>query len=118
MHSVAEILAHSTAWRIDAVVKIKTGKGELTEASDLDWPDLDLLKEKGWELIYKEYVDSVDSLIRLLEEKDDDFLDEIYSDPEFNGNFPYSFTVYGIFQHDIYHLGQIGLVVSMLKNNG
>ena len=73
------------------------------------------LKEKGWQQIFEDYVDSVDMLIRLLEEREDTFLDEKYFDPEFNGEFPYSFTVYGILQHDLYHLGQIGLVCKMLK---
>ncbi len=115
VHSVAELIAHGTAWREDATVKIRTGKGELTEASDDDWPDLERLKEKGWDAIYEEYVDSVDSFIGILKEKDDDFLDSKYQDPEFDGEFPYSFAIYGILQHDLYHLGQLGLVIRMLK---
>ena len=117
VHSVAELIAHGTAWRKDAVIKIKTGKGALTEASDEDWPDLEVLKEKGWQQIYMEYVDSVDSLIHLLEEKDDAFLEMKYIDPEFNGEFPYSFAIHGIVQHDLYHLGQLGLVCRMLKED-
>ncbi|MGI9546014.1 MAG: DinB family protein [Flavobacteriaceae bacterium] len=115
VHSVAELITHATAWRKDAVVKIRTGAGQLTEASDEDWPDLELLQEKGWATIIAEYEESVDGLIGLLEEKDDAFLETTYHDPEFGGNFPYSFTIYGILQHDIYHLGQLGLVASMLK---
>lgn len=118
IHSVAELIAHGTAWRKDVVVKIKTRKGEMTEASDLDWPALDTLKIKGWEQIHQEYLDSVDSLISLLKEKEDTFLDETYTDPEFSGEFPYSFTIYGILQHDLYHLGQLGLVCKMLKEDG
>ena len=114
VHSVAELISHTTAWRIDAVLKIETGKGELTELSDEDWPDLERLKAKGWEVIYDEYVDSVDSLIRLLETKDDNFLKTTYHDPEFGGEYPFSFTVFGILQHDLYHLGQLGLVCKML----
>lgn len=116
VHSVAELIAHGTAWRNDAVVKMKTGKGELTEASDLDWPDLKALKEQGWEEIFNDYVESVNLFIRLVESKEDAFLNEKYIDPEFNGEYPYSFTIYGILQHDLYHLGQLGLVCSMLKD--
>lgn len=115
VHSVAELMAHCTAWRKDAITKIKTGKGELTEASEHDWPDLDRLKKKGWDAIYEEYTDSVDTLIRLLEEQEDDFLQAEYHDPEFNGVFPYSFAIIGIVQHDLYHLGQLGLVIKMLS---
>ena len=114
VHSVAELIAHGTAWRSDAVLKITTGKGELTEASEKDWPSLDQLRQKGWDAIYKDYTDSVDSFIRSLEEKEDAFLNEEYTDPEFDGVFPYSFTIIGIVQHDLYHLGQLGLVARML----
>ena len=114
VHSVAELIAHGTSWRKDAVLKINTGKGELTETSEDDWPTIDRLKEKGWDSIYKEYIDSVQLFIRALENKDDTFLGEEYSDPEFGGTFPYSFTIIGIVQHDLYHLGQIGLVAKML----
>ncbi len=118
IHSVAELIAHATAWRKDAAIKIKSGKGVLTEASDKDWPDLELLKKKGWDDIYREYVESVDSLIGLLKSKEDSFLDEKYTDPEFDGEFPYSFAIHGIVQHDLYHLGQIGLVCKMLTEDG
>ena len=114
VHSVAELMAHGTAWRKDAVLKITTGKGKLTEVSEEDWPSLDSLKEKGWDAIYKEYEDSVDLLIRSLADKDDDFLNMEYHDPEFGGTYPFSFAVVGIVQHDLYHLGQLGLVAKML----
>ncbi len=115
IHSVAELVAHGNAWRKDAAVKIQTGKGVLTEASDLDWPDLKILENRGWDDIYKEYSKSVEELILLLEQKEDSFLEEKYSDPEFNGEFPYSFAIHGIVQHDLYHLGQLGLVCKMLN---
>lgn len=118
IHAVAELLAHSTAWRKDAMVKIRTGKGELTEASINDWQDLDKLKKDGWKTIFAQYQQSVSELVELLKEKDDAFLQEYYHDPEFAGDFPYSFTINGILQHDIYHLGQIGLVIKMLKEKG
>ena len=116
IHSIAEIICHGTAWRNDAVVKIRTAKGELTEISEFDWPVLDKLQERGWAEIYKEYEESIDAFIRALEDKDDEFLTTEYHDPEFGGSFPLSFTINGILQHDIYHLGQIGLVAKMLKH--
>ena len=117
VHSVAELIAHGTAWRKDAIVKIETGRGDLTEADKADWPDLEELKLLGWEEIYSEYADSVNQLIRLLEGKDDPFLEEMYFDPEFDGDFPFSFTLIGILQHDIYHLGQLGLVIRMIRGS-
>ncbi len=118
IHAVAELVSHGTAWRRDGIHKIKTGKGELTEASEDDWKDLGKLKEKGWDSIISEYHSSVEGLLEILKLKDDDFLESHYHDPEFAGDFPFSFAIYGILQHDIYHLGQMGLVIKMLKENG
>ena len=115
VHSVAELISHGTAWRKDAVVKIKTGKGELTEMSPDDWPVLESLKKKGWDKIFEEYTESVDMFLALLQQKDDEFLETEYIDPEFGGKYPFSFTVNGILQHDLYHLGQLGLVIRMLR---
>ena len=117
VHSVAELIAHSTAWRKDAVVKIETGKGELTEMSPDDWPDLKSLKKKGWNKIFEDYTESVDAFLSLLQQKDDEFLETEYIDPEFGGKYPYGFTINGILQHDLYHLGQLGLVIRMLREN-
>ena len=115
VHSIAEIIAHGTAWRNDAVAKIQTARGELTEMSEKDWPPLEKLKDKGWPEIYREYNESIDAFIHSLEGKEDEFLSEEYSDPEFGGRFPFSFTINGILQHDLYHLGQLGLVAKMLR---
>ena len=115
VHSVAELIAHGTAWRTDVILKIKTGKGELTEANEADWPEINSLQKKGWEKIHRDYTESVDGLIQLLNDKDDSLLDTMYHDPEFDGEFPYSFTIYGILQHDLYHLGQLGIVIRMLR---
>ncbi|MGB5318045.1 MAG: DinB family protein, partial [Eudoraea sp.] len=80
-----------------------------------NWPTNTQLKEKGWDTIWKEHLKSRSSFVNLLEKKQDSFLNETYFDPEFKGNYPYSFAIDGILHHEIYHLGQIGLVVKLLK---
>jgi hypothetical protein len=53
----------------------------------------------------------------LLQSKDDQFLDEHYYDIDFKGTYPYSFAIEGMLHHDIYHLGQMGLVIKLIKEN-
>ncbi len=115
IHSIAELIAHLTAWRKDALHKITTGKGHLVDGMPENWPTNTQLKEMGWDTIWKEHLKSRSSFVNLLEKKQDSFLNETYFDPEFNGNYPYSFAIEGILHHEIYHLGQIGLVVKLLK---
>lgn len=114
VHSVAEIMAHIISWRKDAIVKLKTGKGELTDSHPEVWRTNEELKAIGWEKIMEEDNSTLKELLELLRDKDDTFLDELYYDPEFAGNYPYSFVLEGMLHHDIYHLGQIGLVIKLL----
>jgi len=115
IHSIAEIIAHIISWRKDTILKLKTGAGELTDTNPKNWRSNDELKAIGWEKILDEDNKTLLELLELLQDKDDTFLDEIYYDPEFGGNYPYSFVLEGMLHHDIYHLGQIGLVIKLLK---
>jgi len=45
------------------------------------------------------------------------FLTEEYYDTDFKGNYQYLFVIEGMIHHDIYHLGQIGIVIKLLKEN-
>lgn len=117
LNSIAEIVFHLTAWRKDAVVKIISGKGSITDTDPSNWPGNKALKELGWEFIFKDYQDSLVTLIDLLKEKQDSFLEELYYDIDFKGTYPYSFALYGILHHDIYHLGQIASLISLWEKN-
>jgi hypothetical protein len=115
MHSVAEIISHLTIWRKDAVLKIRTGKGSVTDDSEQNWLPNDKLKAIGWDKIKSDYRSSLSGLIELLRTREDGFLKEKYYDPDFKGYYEYEFVVHGMLHHDIYHLGQLGIVIKFLK---
>lgn len=115
LHSIAEIIAHLTTWQKETILKIKTGKGILTDDCEENWYSNEKLKEKQWANLLKEYKASLAELIELLKTKEDSFLQEQYYDPDFKGYFPYSFVINGMLHHTIYHLGQIGIIVKYLK---
>lgn len=115
LHSIAEIISHLTLWRNEAILKIKTGKGSKTDDCEENWLTNDQLKIKGWETIRSEYEESLSKLLLLLKEKDDRFLNEEYYDTDFKGNYKYSFLINGMLHHDIYHLGQLGIIIKYLN---
>lgn len=115
MHSVAEIISHLTAWRIEVALKIDTGKGKLTDDDPSNWRNLNELKLLGRSKILLQYSESLSRVSELLEDKDDAFLNQTYYDPDFKGEFTYSWLLHGMLQHDVYHLGQIGYIVKFLK---
>jgi hypothetical protein len=115
MHSVAELIAHLTAWNNDAILKINTGTGRLRESDAGNWPDNERLKELGLKDILRRYNDSVNQIVMLLKTKDDLFLKKRYVDQDFGQEFDVAFVIEGVLQHCIYHLGQIGIVIKLIK---
>ena len=117
LHSVAEIISHLTTWRKEAILKIRTGRGSITDDDGENWLSNNKLKEMGWDAILSSHRDTLNELIALLETKDDGFLKEKYYDTDFGDYFEYKFVVHGMLHHDIYHLGQLGIIVKFLNGN-
>lgn len=117
LHSIAEIISHLATWQKETILKVQTGKASLTDDSEENWYPNEKLKEKTWASILNEYKASLAELIELLKTKEDSFLNEQYYDTDFKGNFPYSFVINGMLHHNIYHLGQIGIIIKYLKKS-
>lgn len=115
LHSVAEIISHLTLWRNETILKIKTGKGSKTDDCEENWLPDHKLKLLGWDKIKTNYNQSLTEIITLLSEKEDSFLKEKYYDTDFKGYYNYEFVLNGMLHHDIYHLGQIGIVIKFLN---
>ena len=115
MHSIAEIISHLTLWRQEAILKIQTGKGSKTDDCEENWLPNEKLKTIGWSFIKSAYENSLTQLIELLKHKNDDFLEQEYYDTDFKGNYKYSFLLNGMLHHDIYHLGQLGIIIKYLR---
>jgi hypothetical protein len=115
MHSIAEIISHLTLWRKEAILKIKTGTGSKTDDCEENWLTNEKLQPKGWKTIKSEYDLTLTELITLLKAKEDSFLNEEYYDTDFKGNYAYSFLLNGMLHHDLYHLGQLGMIIKYLK---
>ena len=115
LHSTAEIISHLTFWRKETILKIKTGTGSKTDACEENWLPNETLSKKGWVVLKSEYDKSLTTLIKLLDKKTDSFLLQEYYDTDFKGYYPYQFLLTGMIQHDVYHLGQLGLILKLLE---
>ena len=49
-------------------------------------------------------------------ECNDSFLNDTYFDTDFNDYYPYRFVMKGMLEHDLYHLGQIGLLKNLMNS--
>lgn len=117
LHSAAEIISHLTVWRKETILKIRTGTGSLTDNSEENWLANNRLREMGWNNIKTAYRESLSELIDLLQTKEDSFLQEKYYDTDFKDYYQYRFVIYGMLHHDIYHLGQLGIIIKLLRES-
>ena len=113
VHSIAEILNHIAQWRIEIASRLQTGTINLKENDPNDWIDLIQLKKMGWENVKMEFYNSKNSLINFLKSTNDDFLNKPVKE---GSKATYRHFIEGLIDHDIYHLGQVGLVKKMIRS--
>lgn len=110
-HSIAELVAHVTYWRLPIVKKLRGDKNYQASGDSPDnWPSPEKLKAKGWKTILKEFDESQQQLVKLLNDAKPAFFEGEYAPGS-----SWAYVTEGIIQHDVYHLGQIGLVKKMVR---
>ncbi|WP_300433893.1 DinB family protein [Christiangramia sp.] len=112
-HSVAQIVGHLISWKTFAIEKLRNNTNyDIDIDTRKDWPNVEVHSQQEWEELKRKLVAAQSEIYELIDEKkDDSFLNEKVS----GKNYDFSHLLTGIMQHDIYHIGQIGLIESQLK---
>jgi uncharacterized damage-inducible protein DinB len=110
VHSVAEHISHILEWRKECMIRFAGQKTDLMNSPD-DWKDNIALSKIGWANLKNLFFDSTVTLINALENQDDTYLETKFLDTDYN----FHYLVEGIIQHDLYHLGQIGITIKLLN---
>ena len=112
-HTAAQIVGHLIAWKKFAVEKLKGNKDySLKVDTQEDWPNIEVHSQNEWEELKRKLVATQGEIYELLNEKNDDsFLEENVPGTDYN----FGYLLKGLVQHDIYHIGQIGLIEGQLK---
>ena len=110
VHSIAEILSHLVVWRFEILSRLEGNERKLWADRAENWLSNEELEKNGWNDLIRRFDQSQDKLIGFLQSKDDTFLEITYKDKNFK------YLVEGLLHHDLYHLGQIGLVNKLLKS--
>ncbi len=110
VHCIAEIVWHCIYWRTTLIRRMEGDINYRDSTVDrFNFLPIDVLKKKGWEALKEELNQSQQKLVGLLQIRSDRFLQE-----EFKQGYTNDYLVEGIIHHDIYHLGQIGLVKKII----
>jgi uncharacterized damage-inducible protein DinB len=110
IHSVAEHISHIIEWRKECILRFEGKRTDLMNSPE-DWKDNHTLRNIGWNNLKNLFFESTVTLIKILENEDDSFLEKIFLDTDYN----FHYLIEGIIQHDLYHLGQIGITIKLLK---
>ena len=110
LHSVAEIVSHLHEWRLSVLSILKGGTRTVSMDSPANWRTNQELEPLGWETLRRNFYESQEELLTLLESNEDSYLQQ---KSKRSGD-PYEFYVSGMVEHDLYHLGQIGIVIKFL----
>lgn len=105
-HSMIELLYHMITWSGFCLKHLNKATAEEIQAEEeLDWRETDP-SYHSWPAGLEEFKRIHESIIAILETKNDTFLSEMVAERNFN----YRFMLNGLIQHNIYHLGQIAYV--------
>jgi len=112
-HSVAQIVGHLIAWKNFVAEKLKGNDDFKIEIdTEADWPEIVVKSRADWEELKRNLVAAQSGIYELLNEKEDDsYLKENVPGRDYN----FEYMLRGVIQHDIYHIGQVGLIESQLK---
>jgi uncharacterized damage-inducible protein DinB len=110
-HSVAQLVAHILVWRR---VLAEYLKGNPAFRSELDatgdWPEQSELQARGWNKILSDLADNQREITGLLQTENDALLSRLY-----DGKNTFGHLIEGVIQHDVYHIGQIGLTLTLIN---
>ncbi|MDX2046683.1 MAG: hypothetical protein SFU87_07835 [Chitinophagaceae bacterium] len=110
IHSVAEHVSHILEWRKECMLRFNGQKTDLMNSPD-DWKNNIALGKIGWTNLKNLFYQSTVTLITALENKDDAYLETKFLDT----GYTFHYLIEGIIQHDLYHLGQIGITIKLLN---
>ena len=111
-HSIARLLFHMIKWRKALTERLIGTPGFTASDTDPDnWVPLNTLNEQTWAEAKSEYHRQQERLLSELKKRDEAFLDE-----EWMPGRNYRKLICGVVQHDIYHLGQIAQLRSLLRS--
>jgi uncharacterized damage-inducible protein DinB len=101
-HSIAEILSHMEYWRKRFALEVQ-GKTppEFSEAEN--WSEVSDLKKRGWKKLQVSFEETHNELVNSLKKANGKLSEELIT------------NLSGMVDHDVYHLGQIGIVKSLVN---
>src|SRR5438105_4413575 len=112
-HSIVEILWHMVNWREFTISRLKKDDSkDVHSFEQTDWVELDHSDRSIWLKGIYRLQQTQNELMETLKQNDDDLLEKTVAGRQYF----FRKLLYGILQHDIYHIGQIAYINKQIKN--
>ena len=111
-HSILELLWHMITWKEFTISRLRDDAGKsLQYFESMDWRKLDYTDKTIWQQGLHRFAKLHNELIEIIQQQKDDILSQQVRDR----NYDFRKLLYGIKEHDIYHLGQIAYIKKLLQ---
>ena len=111
-HSILELLYHMINWREFTISRLDEGKNTTADFfGENDWQILDHKDLTLWERGLKLLDATQTILIETLKKLNPEILDKIVAERKYDGRH----LLYGLLEHDVYHLGQIAFIQKSVR---
>lgn len=113
-NSISRLVQHIINWRLFVIKKLQGDREFDIQQNDTnDWTDVQINNDQDWNKLITKLQDTQQEITNFLSSKNNAFLTQQVSGRQYD----YQYLIEGLVQHDIYHLGQIGLVKKLAEDN-
>lgn len=110
-HSILELLWHTITWKEFTLSRLRhDDELSIKYFEENDWRMLDHSDKTLWQQGLREFSKLHNELVEIVRQQNDELLCQRVRDRKYD----FRKLLYGIVQHDIYHLGQIAYIKKML----
>lgn len=110
-HSIAQLVWHMVKWRMPLLERLNGNLDFRASSDDPDnFPRYRPRTAEDWREALDTFARQQEEILSLLRQKSDSYLEEEYRDGH-----DMAWFINGVLQHDVYHIGQIGVVKTMVR---
>jgi uncharacterized damage-inducible protein DinB len=111
-HSILELLWHMITWKEFTVSRLREDDKNMTYFESIDWRELDHSNRSLWQQGLERFNEIHNELVTLVQQQKDEILSRTINERTYD----FRKLLYGIIEHDIYHLGQIAYIKKLLSS--
>lgn len=112
-HSILDLVWHMVTWREFIINRLQVSDKAASYFEENDWRTLDHTDNSLWQKGLDHLQQTQIQLIEIVQQQQDSILENVVPERQYN----YRKLLYGIIQHDIYHIAQIAYVTKVTSAN-